>query len=291
MGAPPTSKADPPGKKFANKGNGNAHAFDGDGAFAVRLLNQEIEDPIPAKEDRKKTAAFNQSGSEEPYSDKYVDELFIKLIQAMCKKFYNVTLTEQEARDVFGLHPFRTGLVVALMKLGASDEVIKSQGRWASDAFRVYFRPDAKVGIAVSQMLSSTQTSAHTARARRAHLPTLGIKETTKVTMVRKAMILPHFEKENAIVTKNQGEELRLPRVMTEIKEVEEVTQVAEMKRTTDREPNAENWKEVIPIGRKVQKKFKVEGKRKWYVGKIKAVKTEDKYPVEVKFEDGTQES
>ena len=109
--------------------------------------------------------------------------------------------------------------------------------------------------------------------------------------MVRKAMILPHFEKENAIVTKNQGEELRLPRVMTEIKEVEEVTQVAEMKRTTDREPNAENWKEVIPIGRKVQKKFKVDGKRKWYVGKIKAVKTEDKYPVEVKFEDGTQES
>ena len=61
--------------------------------------------------------------------------------------------------------------------------------------------------------------------------------------------------------------------------------------RPTEREPNEENWKEVIPVGRKVRKKFKVEGKYEWFEGTIKAVKTEEEYPVEVKFEDDMQES
>ena len=291
VGAPPTSKGDPLGKRFANRGNGNAHPFDGEDAFALKLLKQEVEDPITDKKQRKKTAAFNRPGSQEPYNDKFVDELFIQLIIEMCKKFYGLTLTEQEARDVFGLHSFRIGLVVALMKLGASDEVIKSQGRWASEAFRVYFRPDASVSSAVSKLLQSSTITAHTERARAVHLPTLGIKETTKITLVRNAMSLTKVENEKVIASRDQNGQLVLPRVTTKGERVEEETPTAEMMRPTEREPNEENWKEVIPVGRKVRKKFKVKGKYEWFEGTIKAVETEEEYPVEVKFEDDMQES
>jgi len=119
----------------------------------------------------------------------------------------------------------------------------------------------------------------------------LGRKETTKIILIRNAMGLTKVENEERIASRDQTGRLVLPRVTTKVERVEEETLTAEVMRPTEREPNEENWKEVIPVGRKVRKKFKVEGKYEWFEGTIKAVKTEEEYPVEVKFEDDMQES
>ncbi len=52
-----------------------------------------------------------------------------------------VVLAGLDARS-FGSHSFRIGRCTDLMQAGLSDAQIRTHGRWASNAFRVYVRPD-----------------------------------------------------------------------------------------------------------------------------------------------------
>ena len=106
------------------------------------MLNQEIVDPVPDVKARKETAYISQPGSKLPFRAEDFSSFVMKLIVEMCKLFFKMTITEEQARQIYGLHSFRVGLVVARMKLGASHNIIQVTGRWASRAFEVYRRPD-----------------------------------------------------------------------------------------------------------------------------------------------------
>ena len=266
VNAPPTSKGDPRGEIWSNRGNGNAHPFGEPGCLAERMLNQEIVDPVPDVKARKETAYINQPGSKLPFRAEDFSSFVMKLIVEMCKLFFKMTITEEQARQIYGLHSFRVGLVVALMKLGASDNTIQVTGRWASKAFEVYRRPDAAVSMIVSATVASTENSSHSVAARAAGIPSLS--RTSNENMLALQQVGQQTTQSEPIIAVGPNMSIVLPRVeevearkkaKDEVAEEEwqsmmDSVSTQELAVSQDRAITKENWSEVIPEGRRLRK-------------------------------------
>ena len=102
------------------------------------------------------------------------------------------------------------------------------------------------------------------------------------------------------LIIKDEGGDIRslrlhtAPEVSGKMSEEEEVEIDEEIARPLDRVPSAQNWEEVIPVGRKLRRKFPTGARRSrvaWYWGEIVAVKIKDAFPVEAVFKDGDDHS
>ena len=299
--AEPTSKGDPQGKIWRETGNGNAHnvrVVEGQLNFGELMLRQEEQDPVLDLNERKLTAFFNEPQSKKPFKVDKINTLFIKLLRAMFATFYKKEVSEKEAKRIFGLHSFRIGLVVTLMSLGASDSVIQNAGRWSSKAFKVYDRPDLLRTMRVSAALQSTKSEARSQAQVEADIPSSLIgNQETKIFLQQAEQT--KLEEESFII-KDEGGNIRslrfhtAPEVSGKMSEEEEVEIDEEIARPLDRVPSAQNWEEVIPVGRKLRRKFPTGARRckvAWYWGEIVAVKIKDAFPVEAVFKDGDDHS
>ena len=258
------------------------------------MLRQEEADPVPDLNERKLTAFFNEPRSKNPFKVEKVNALFIKLLRAMFATFYNKEVSEKEAKLIFGLHSFRIGLVVTLMSLGASDRVIQNAGRWSSLAFKVYDRPDLLRTMRVSSALQSTETVARSQAHAEADIPSM-LTRNQESSIFLQEVEQTELKEENFISRDEGGniKSLRLheaPHGRGERSQEEVTEEDEEIARPLDRIPSARNWEEVIPVGRKLRRKFPIGTRRKrsaWYWGEITAVKIEDDFPVEAMFKDG----
>ena len=236
----------------------------------------------------------------------------MKLIVEMCKLFFKMTITEEQARQIYGLHSFRVGLVVALMKLGASDNTIQVTGRWASKAFEVYRRPDAAVSMIVSAAVASTENSSHSVAARAAGIPSLS--RTSNENMLALQQVGQQTTQSEPIIAVGPNMSIVLPRleeVEARKKAKDEVAEeewqnmmdsvsTQELAVSQDRTITKENWGIVIPEGRRLRKKFKSKkskgtSRSRWFQGSIRKVTIDEEnpheFPIEAKFDDGDEQN
>ena len=171
-------------------------------------------------------------------------------------------MSEKEAKLIFGLHSFRIGLVVTLMSLGASDRVIQNAGRWSSLAFKVYDRPDLLRTMRVPVALQSTETGARSQAHVEADIPSTFTRNKETSIFLQQAE-QTKLKEENFIIEEEGGnvKSLRLhtaPDVSRKISEEEVGETDEEIARPLDRIPSVKNWEEVIPVGRRLRRKFPI---------------------------------
>ena len=142
---PPTLKNDPRGNIFGDSPTpfplgslGKTDAFIDFGAWILRM---ELDDPLLIPEQRRRTALLVDPGTHEPLSTYTFDKVLIILIQAAyCLQ--GVSMTEKEARALFGIHSFRVGGDNAHKKAGTPKHFRKHIGHWLSDVIDQYSRAE-----------------------------------------------------------------------------------------------------------------------------------------------------
>ena len=150
----------------------------------------------------------------------------------------------------------------------------------------------------VSAALQSTETGARSQAHAEADIPST-FTRNKKTSIFLKQAEQTKLKEENFIIQEEGGnvKSLRLhtaPDVSRKISEEEVGETDEEIARPLDRIPSAQNWEEVIPVGRKLRRKFPTGARRSrvaWYWGEIVAVKIKDAFPVEAEFKDGDDHS